>query len=228
MIIHDCKQYSEEWWNLRRGVPTASRANEIVTPKKGDLSTQVRALINSMIAEALEVQSDPMEATEWMLRGTELEPEARSMFEAEKDVDVVEVGFISNRFGDKGEAVMGCSPDGLVHPFTNRGGKPTAQAGFEVKCPKAETQIGYVLGGGLPEYYKPQVHMSMAVTGITKWWFMSYHPNLEPLIVPVAWDEYTDKVKGALDQLALRLASARARFNLPDTPEAHQELELPF
>ena len=225
MIIHNCEQYSDAWWNLRRGVPTASRANEIVTPKKGDLSTQSRGLINSMIAEALEVQSDPMEATEWMLRGTELEPEARSMFEADKDVDVTEVGFVT-RHTESG--VIGCSPDGLVHPFTNRGGQKTAQAGFEVKCPKPETHIGYLISGVLPEYYKPQVHMSMAVTGIDKWWFMSYHPELEPLIVPVTWDEYTDRVKDALDAFTLRLATARDRFNLPATPEAHQDMELPF
>ena len=225
MIIHDCEQYSEEWWTLRRGVPTASRANEIVTPKKGDLSTQSRTLINSMIAESLQVQSDPMEATEGMLRGTELEPEARSAFELDQDVDVVEVGFVTRHTPS---GVVGCSPDGLVQPFTNRGGQPTAQAGFEVKCPKAETHIGYLLGGELPEYYKPQVHMSMAVTGIDKWYFMSYYPELEPLIVPVAWDDYTDKVKVALDAFTLRLAAARAKFGLEAVPEAHQDMELPF
>lgn len=36
-----------------------------------------------------------------------------------------------------------------------------------------------------------------AITGIQTWYFMSYFPGLKPLILPVHWDEYTDKIKDA-------------------------------
>lgn len=200
MQIYNVKQYSPEWWAHRAGIPTASRANEIVTPNKGDMSTQVRALINDLIAEKLGIQSDPFEATEWMQRGKDLEPEARAMFELEYETDVEPVGFITNSICG---TTFGCSPDGLLDARTS---------GFEVKCPKPETQIGYLLGNKLPEYYKPQVHMSMAITGLPSWFFMSYHPDLEPLYVLVPWDGYTDKVRDALCKLAPIVNESMGRF----------------
>ena len=208
MIIHDCKQYSEEWWTLRRGVPTASNANKILTPT-GKVSAQAEGLLNVLVTEALGCPDDPQEPTEWMLRGTELEPEARAMFELEQGLDVTEVGFITNDSG-----TSGCSPDGLVEPFTNRGGQPTARAGFEVKCPKASTHIGYLRDGGLPAYYKPQINWSMAVTGIRRWWFVSYFPELEPLIIQVEWSEYTDAVAKAMTDFSVKRREAFARFGL--------------
>ena len=211
MIIHNCEQYSEEWWALRAGVPTASRASEIITPT-GKPSTQYKALVNSMIAESLGVSSDDKEPTEWMQRGTELEPEARRYYELESGRDVVEVGFITN---DKYTGLpVGCSPDGIIDPFTNRGGDPDFKCGFEVKCPKPETHIGYLLAGGLPAYYLPQIHWSMCVSRVTRWVFMSYHPELEPLIVEVEWDDYTEKMDQAMQAFTPKLAEARMRFGL--------------
>ena len=35
----------------------------------------------------------------------------------------------------------------------------------------------------------------MAITGIETWYFMSFFPGLKPLILPVTWDDYTDKIK---------------------------------
>jgi hypothetical protein len=52
-----------------------------------------------------------------------------------------------------------------------------------------------LLDGELPAKYRPQVHFSMAITGIQTWFFMSYFPGLRPLILPVHWDDYTDKIK---------------------------------
>ena len=43
MIVHDCRQYTDSWWNVRRGVPTASEATRIVTPAKWQVSSQAEA-----------------------------------------------------------------------------------------------------------------------------------------------------------------------------------------
>ena len=193
MKIHTMPQYSDEWWQVRLGLPTASCADKIVTPT-GKLSAQSKGYMYSLIADSLGLGEPPIDPTEWMLRGTELEPEARSFYEFETGSTVDEVGFITNNDG-----TAGCSPDGLIGEAL----------GWEVKCRKASTMIGYLINGGLPPYYKPQIHFSMAVTGLKQWTFMAYHPDLAPLIVPVEWDSYTDNVAKAIDQFIKDIAEAR-------------------
>ena len=210
MIIHSMEQYGDEWWSIRKGIPTASCASKIVTPT-GNLSVQSRAYMNELIADSLGFGDEPTEPTEWMTRGLELEPEARAFYEFDSGLTVDQVGFITN---DEGSA--GCSPDGLIIPLIELAlteGTPNA-TGWEFKCPKASTHIGYLLKGGLPDYYKPQVHFSMAVSGIREWVFVSYFPGLEPLIVSVEWDEYTDKINEAIAGFTENLAAAREKLGL--------------
>jgi hypothetical protein len=201
MIIHECNQYDDTWWEVRKGIPTASRANKVLTPK-GALSSQSRAMVNELIADRLGLGDPPIEATEWMLRGLELEPEARRFFEFETGLPTIEVGFITDD-----NKTVGCSPDSLI-PFA-ADLESQFKAGLEIKCPKASTQIGYLLGGDLPDYYRPQIHWSMAVTGLKTWWFLSYFPELEPLIVECVWDEYTDAIKTAMEEFTINLNTAR-------------------
>ena len=56
----------------------------------------------------------------------------------------------------------------------------------------------YLLDQKLPTTYIPQVQGSMWITGFDSWDFLSYHPDLEPLLIHVKRnDDYI---------LALRLA----------------------
>ena len=199
MIIHNCTQYSPEWWQVRRGIPTASCADKIITPT-GKLSSQSRQYMNELLAESLGFQDEPMEPTAWMLRGLELEPEARALYELLTETEVEQVGFVTN---DAGTA--GASPDGLLS-------WAGFDAGWECKCPKASTHIGYLLGGSLPDYYKPQVHFSMAVTGFKRWIFMSHYPGLDPLIVTVIRDEYTETIAKAIEGFVQQLSEARCKL----------------
>lgn len=198
MKVYGFPQYSDEWNEIRAGIPTASCADKILTPT-GKLSAQSDKYLNELLAERAGYGDAPTEPTEWMLRGLEMEPEARAYFEFEKGLTVTEVGFITNEDG-----TAGCSPDGLID----------GAIGWESKCPKASTQIGYLRTGELPAYYKPQVHFSMAVTGLDKWWFMSYFPGLDPLIVLVERDEYTEKVAAAVKQFTDRLAAESERLGI--------------
>lgn len=202
MIIHRCEQLSDDWFALKTGLPSASKADKILTPT-GKLSAQSAGYINELLAERAGYGDDAMEPTEWMLRGINLEPEARDLFEFETGLTVDQVGFVTN---DDGTA--GCSPDGLILDSDN------VTAGFEVKCPKASTHIGYLLGRELPAYYRPQVHYSMAVTGLNHWWFMSYFPGLDPLIIEVERDDYTEKVAEAVTGFIERLAEAATELEI--------------
>ena len=193
MIVHRCPQYSDEWWGLRRGVPSMSKCDKIITPKTAKLSAQSRQYMYELIAEPISREDeDKFEPTDWMLRGIELEEEATAWFEMQHNCDLPQVGFVTNDAG-----TLGCSPDRL----------PENQ-GIEIKCPKASTHVGYLLNGGLPDFYKPQVHGSMFITGLP-WVFISYHPDFDPLVVHVSPDDYTALVGKALVQFAKDLSAAR-------------------
>ena len=173
MRIIDCEQGTDEWLAARLGIPSASMYGKIITTQ-GKWSTQADSYINQLVAEVLTGERTPVYQNEHMTRGTELEPEARRMYEFISDNKVDEVGFCMH---DTLEA--GASPDGLIGD----------DGGLEIKCPAASTHVEYLRGDTLPSKYKQQVMGCLWITGREWWDFMSYYPNMKPLIVRVERDE---------------------------------------
>ena len=166
-------QGSEEWIKARLGCPSGSGAKRLIT-SRGEPSSTAETYINELIAERLTGQPTYFAETEWMKRGTDLEPEAKSVYEALNNCDIDDCGFLMD---DKYD--FGCSPDGVI----GRDG------GIEIKCPKPSTHISYLRAKKVPSIYISQIMMCLLVTG-RKWWdFMSYHPELPPLIIRVQRDE---------------------------------------
>jgi putative phage-type endonuclease len=183
--INNCDQGTEEWLAARKGKLTASRADEIITPT-GKLSAGARKLMIKLTRECIIDDPNKEKTTPAMQWGHDYEPIARAMFEKETGYAVETVGMLQSTLSP----CLACSPDGLfmigdvIH-------------GLEIKCPSVDTHCEYVIDGQLPAKYRPQVHFSMAITGIRTWYFMSFFPGLQPLIVPVEWDEYTEKMQAA-------------------------------
>ena len=201
IISENVEQGSEQWFNLRKGRATASQFKKILTPT-GKKSASAKGYMRVLAREC--ICADPMEFfgnkyTEW---GNEHEPDARDLFETETGLKVHEVGFV-NRADD---APVGCSPDGLIMDDAGN-----YVGGLEIKCPQVDTHVGYLLDGELPSDYKMQVHGSMAVTGLPYWYFMSYFPGLNPLIIKVERDAFTDTVSTALDDFVIEYAAERER-----------------
>jgi len=165
-------QGSEEWLQARLGVVTASNFSKVFTTA-GKLSTSREGLINQLIAENLTQKPTEVYKTDAMARGTELEPQARAMFEFMMGVDVEEVGLIKM----KGHEI-GCSPDGLF-----------ADTGLEIKCPMAATHCAYLRDNKLPSAYVQQVQGTMLILGLQRYFFMSFHPEMKPLIIEVKRDD---------------------------------------
>jgi hypothetical protein len=131
MIRYDCEQGTAEWQELRLAIPTASRFDEIMTPKTMKYSESAKKYAWELIAEA--ILGYPVEEAAksgFMVRGTVLEKKAVDFYEMQCDVDTEKVGFIM-----RDDRRTGCSPDRLVG---NDGL-------LEIKVPSAKQHIGYML-----------------------------------------------------------------------------------
>lgn len=205
MKIFDFEQYSPEWWAERRGLPTASKFGTLITPG-GKPSTQAKKYMCELIAELhVHDEEESFEPTEWMLRGMELEDEARKWLAFDRGHEIRQVGLVKNDAG-----TCGASPDGLI----DDAGMGWSNVPLEIKCPKGSTHIAYMLDRKLPDTYKPQVHGQMLVTGSDVALFMSYHPRFAPILIEVKRDAYTAKLEAALDKFVKDLSRSRGRLKL--------------
>jgi len=206
-----CEQGTPEWWLIKRGIPSASNFSRILTPKTMKLSASADDYACELIGD-LSMLEPPEDVHPYLSRavanGVQLEPEARSFYELESGLTVAQVGFIVT---DDGR--FGCSPDGLVFPpEPNRDpeGEPPV-CGLELKCPTPKTQARYLLDRTLPDDYKAQVHGGMIVTGLQRWDFLSYCPGLDPFMITVRPDEYTEKLRAALESFWTRYQEIKAK-----------------
>lgn len=198
MKIIDCDQGSPEWYYARRGIPTASEFKSILTQTSLRLSKSADKYAAQLIGERLSeilpegVENYTSRAMRW---GQETEEEARRYFALQTGLDVRKVGFITT---DDGR--FGCSPDALVYDKEGE-----LIGGLELKCPEPTAHVEYLIGGVLPDEHRAQVHGGLIVTGLKRWWFMSYAPGLDALIRSVVPDAYTFALSQALDEFHPRL-----------------------
>lgn len=98
------EQGTPEWHEARLGIPTASQFKSVLA--KGEGKTRKTYMLK-LLDERL--SGEPMESftNVHMERGSELEDEARAVYEWNEGVKAARVGFVRNNGA-------GCSPDGLV------------------------------------------------------------------------------------------------------------------
>lgn len=181
-----CEQGTKDWLEARCGIATASELNNILTPKRCELSTGWKKYAAMLIAETLTGGPDPWRfdgQTVDMRRGNEFEPEAREFVAFTHGVEVQQVGFCIHD-----NERWGASPDGLIGD----------NAGLELKCPAPKTQIAWVYDSVLPDDHKNQCHGGMIVTGRDTWLFTAYCAGCPSLIVEVKRDDYTRMLEEAL------------------------------
>jgi hypothetical protein len=209
--IHEVQQGSDEWLALRRSYFTGSALGEWLLDSDRT-KTSRKAWQNAIWNKLGELsQDDEPNFPNWaMKRGTELEPFARAAYEAHTGFKVREVGFISHDCDG-----FGVSPDGLI-----LGENETAEGeviydwshGLELKCPVARTMLKWLDAGTLPDEHKLQVHASMAASGLHRWDFFAYHPELVPLHIIVERDEFTERVLVGLIKLSDDYTAAKAKL----------------
>jgi hypothetical protein len=233
MKVIMCEQGTVDWWEAKRGIPSASNFDRILTmaaaapgwicvgpigetcgtrhkkeeaaieccrkankkganlspvPSKPELCGAHLDYICELIADVCRL-TPPTDLGAYtsraMQNGIDTEPEARNWYSLESNQDVQQVGVCIT---DDGR--FAASPDGLVGE----------DGGLELKCPDLKTQVRYLIDGGLPAEYVPQVHGNLIVSGRAWWDFLSYAPGLPPLRVRVTPNEYTEALRTALDE----------------------------
>jgi len=185
--IIDCKQGESSWHFARAGIPTASEFDRLVTPEfKIRTGDTPKTYLHEKLAEKL--MGQPLEFdvdTFAMDQGRLLESEALPWLDFAHGIKAERIGFCTTDDG-----LVGCSPDGLVGD----------NCGVEVKCPRPQKHLSYLLAGELPKEYAAQVYGSMYVTGSSSWYFLSYSRQFPKFLLKIERDE---AIMSALDK-ALR------------------------
>jgi hypothetical protein len=204
MKILECKQKSAEWMIARAGVPTASEFDALLTPKLEPRKGQtVETYLARKLSEWWIGGPLPQVGSYYMEQGTILEDEAIPWYELETGRTVTRIGYITT---DDGR--VGCSPDGVL---MLEGG--VYGAGIEIKCPAIHTHVSWLLDGVLPTEHAAQVYGSMWVTGLSEWYFLSYHRGLPALRVTVSQDgAILGRIGEALESFLAKLDAGKKRL----------------
>lgn len=194
----ECEQGTMDWLQARIGIPTASGFEKIITPT-GKASTQAEAYSEKLLAEyILGYPVETFTGNAHTERGKELEPHAVRFYEVQRDVDTKPVGFCTDD-----ARTIGASPDRLVGD----------DGLLEIKCPAPQTHVHYLLTGEIDKGYWPQVQGQLLVTG-RKWvdW-LSYHPEMPPVIIRVERDEaYLATMATLLKEFTEKLEKKREKL----------------
>ena len=155
-------QGSLEWLSERAGKVTASMVSAVLAKPE---TAGYRDYQAQLVAEILTGKPQGSDYTNAAMQfGTEMEPLARSAYEAETGFSVDEVGFCQHPTIER----AGASPDGLV-----------GDSGLvEIKCPKVATHLAYLIAGVVPATYKNQMMWQMACSGRDWCDFASFRPDL--------------------------------------------------
>lgn len=214
ILYHDIVQGSQAWLTLRTGMPTASQFHRILTPS-GQPSRQATDYLHGLLAERMMGHPLVEHVSLWMQRGADMEAEAVTFYEFQRECTTERLGFCTNDAG-----TIGASPDRLV-----------GEDGLlEIKVPKDSTHVGYLLAEPVDQAYYPQIQGQIWIAERQWLDMLSYHPEMPPALIRVERDEaYIAKLRAAVEAFAEVLAqqtdALRTRGWLPDVPAVTEPVE---
>jgi hypothetical protein len=188
MIRYDMKQGSPEWNRIRRGKPTASEFERILSPT-GKVSAQKASYFYRKLAERLGFEVENITSAA-LAYGHEMEPQAVRTYEALLGVETESIGFATD---DRGR--YGASPDRILS---------SGEGILQVKCPYTPwvhlEYFGSPGGGALKMDHYPQIQGEMLVTGAQWCDLISYYPSLPMVRIRVDRDQpYLDTLRMQLE-----------------------------
>lgn len=181
MEVFNFDQGTPEWFECRRGLPTASKFSTVMAKGEGKTRSEyMRKLAGEILTGEISEQFSNVHTE----RGNSMEDEARETYAFVESAEITRVGFIRN--GSKG-----ASPDSLVG--TN--------GGLEIKTALPHIQIDRLERNRLPPEHKAQVQGNLWIAEREFWDFVSYWPRLPMLTVRVYRDEdYIREMASEIDR----------------------------
>lgn len=169
------QQKSWEWFQARAGKVTGSELRNLITDK-GTIRDWKSGMPNSYLHLKLaeKWRGKPLETfmgSRQTDQGNLWEDRARSYFASLLDREIKQVGGI-----ESDDHLLWCSPDGIM----------AETAGLELKCPNADTHVGWLLAGDqVPKEHVLQVQFGLYVTGWSEWVFGSFVSDMPHLLLTV-------------------------------------------
>jgi hypothetical protein len=193
--IFNCEQGSPEWFEARRGVPTASNFAALLA--KGEGKTR-RTYLLKLAGEAITGECAESFSNAHMERGHVMEADARNLYAFAHDVEPQLVGFMR-----RGRA--GCSPDSLI-----------GDSGMlEIKSKLPHLQLDVLEKGKLPSEHIAQVQGQMWIAGRDWCDFVSYWPRLPLFCIRVERDDkYIETLSQAVADFVGELDTYIERFGV--------------
>jgi len=218
----ELEQGSDEWFQVRLGLLTASEMHNIINLKTLEAvrprnKNKECSHLYELLAQRVTKYVEPQYIGDDMLRGMESEIEARDLY-SKHYAPVEEVGFITN---DKWGFTIGYSPDGLVGD----------DGLIEVKGRRQKFQIEMIADNETPEDYLLQCQTGLLVSE-RKWIdFIGYHGGT-PMFVNRVYPD--DKIQNAIIEVAgefeIRLTDKLNAYNerikslIPTERKTEQEI----
>lgn len=147
----EVEQRSDEWFELRCGVITASEVKHIMTPTgKIASNDKSRAHVWEIAGQIITGHVEPQYISDDMLRGLFDEGIAADIYN-EHYAPVKNIGFITN---DSNDRVKGYSPDGLVGD----------DGLIEIKSRKQKFQVETIVSNAVPKEHMLQLQAGLLVS----------------------------------------------------------------
>lgn len=203
MKIHrQLQQKSWEWFKVRAGKVTGSELKNLITEGlsiRGWKTQMPQSYLHRKLAEKWRGEAlQSFQGNQQTDQGVLWEDRARKHFASFLEADIETVGGI-----ESDDERCWCSPDGIIGETT----------GLEIKCPNADTHVGWLLAGGMPEEHVLQVQFSLWVSGFPAWHFLSYCNGWPQLAIPVEPNKQTIMlIEDAVAKFNARMDAAFAKL----------------
>lgn len=197
--IFNCVQGEPDWFEARRGLPTASEfATVMAKGKGGGVSLTRKKYLLTLAGEILTGECVEGYTNANMERGKAMEAEARDLYVFKTDATLERVGFVRNDWWK-----AGASPDSIIG----------TDGGIEVKTALPHIQLERLIDNELPAEHKAQCQGILGITGRAWLDFVSYWPKLPLFVIRVHRDEaYIAAMKIAVQEFNEELSELVRKF----------------
>jgi YqaJ-like recombinase protein len=199
----DVPQRSEAWFEIRRGVPTASKFSVIMAEgKDGEASKTREDYMHKLAGEILTGQVGETFRSEAMERGVAMEPEALDWYEQNFFVEIERVGFVRRTVHTPlGEPfTVGGSSDGRI---------PAKRKIIEVKTMRPDKLIKVTKRGaaGFPSEHHAQCQGNIWIDGAETCDLILFYRGWKspPKFTIERADKFIDRLKDEVERFVYEL-----------------------